>query len=102
MTRTKWSDKMTIMYKPKRKKSSAVREPGAPVPATAFKAHCLELMDHVRETGQEVVVTKHGKPVAKLVPVPAPAGRGFGCMRGTVLWYGDVVSPTGDWWDAEG
>ena len=92
---------MTIMKRRARTRAWRVREAGAPVPATEFKAHCLELMDHVRETGQEVVVTKHGKPVAKLVPVPAPAGELFGCMRGTVLWYGDIVSPTGDWWDAE-
>jgi prevent-host-death family protein len=63
---------MTIMYQPKRKKSSTVRESGAPIPATAFKAHCLEWMDYVHDTGREVVVTKHGKPVAKLVPVGPP------------------------------
>ena len=38
------------------------------VAAAEFKAKCLELMDRVRETGTEYVVTKHGVPVAKLVP----------------------------------
>jgi prevent-host-death family protein len=93
---------MTTMYKWRAAKERQVREPGAPVPATEFKAHCLELMEYVRETGREVLVTKHGKPVARLVPVPAPTQRGFGCMRGTVLWYGDIVSPVGDRWGEEG
>ena len=38
------------------------------VPAAKFKANCLALMDKVHETGESVVITKHGKPVAKLVP----------------------------------
>ena len=42
------------------------------VAAAEFKAKCLELMDHVRETGAEYVVTKHGTPVAKLVPYQEP------------------------------
>nr|MBA2260046.1 type II toxin-antitoxin system Phd/YefM family antitoxin [Acidobacteriota bacterium] len=40
---------------------------GGRVAAAEFKARCLELMDHVRETGAEYVVTKHGTPVARLV-----------------------------------
>ena len=39
------------------------------VPAAKFKANCLALMDKVQETGEFVVITKHGKPVAKLVPI---------------------------------
>jgi prevent-host-death family protein len=58
------------------------------VPAAVFKANCLQLMDRVRETGAEYVVTKHGRPVAKLVPyAPGPARSVFGAMRGTVLHY---------------
>ncbi len=40
--------------------------------AAGFKARCLELMDRVRETGVEYIVTKHGEPVAKLVPYTRP------------------------------
>lgn len=101
MNFSKWSDIMTRMKTRRSSQIWRVQESGAPVAATAFKAHCLELMDYVRETGREVVVTKHGKPVAKLVPVPATAPDPFGCLRGTVLRYGDTVSPTGDRWDAE-
>lgn len=78
-----------------------MREPGAPVPATEFKAHCLELMDYVRETGREVVVTKHGKPVAKLVPVPVATRDFIGCGRGSVTYHGDIVAPTDDVWEAD-
>ena len=55
------------------KKSSGPRTPRGKQPgqyaAAEFKARCLELMDRVRETRVEDVITKHGKPVAKLVPV---------------------------------
>lgn len=56
------------------------------VAAAEFKARCLELMDRVRQTGAEYVVTKHGSPVAKLVPYRnIEASSFFGSMKGTVL-----------------
>lgn len=62
--------------------------------AAEFKARCLELMDHVRETGAEYVVTKHGTPVAKLVQYRASKSRGlFGSMKGTVLEYERPFDP---------
>jgi prevent-host-death family protein len=64
------------------------------VPAAEFKARCLELMDRVRETGTEYVITKHGVPVAKLVPVvEARRARVFGSMQGTVLEYERPLDP---------
>ena len=72
------------------------RKPNArtAVPAATFKATCLELMDRVRETGQEFVVTKHGRPVAKLVPYDAAERAGLlGSMRGTVLKYERPFDP---------
>jgi prevent-host-death family protein len=75
------------MYKAKRRK-------GGQVAAGEFKATCLELMDRVRETGVEYVVTKHGTPVAKLVPYRAPGRKGFfGSMKGTVLKYERPFDP---------
>lgn len=50
------------------------------ISAAEFKAKCLSLMDHVNEFHEEVIITKHGKPVAKLVPftaVPAPERHSF-------------------------
>jgi antitoxin (DNA-binding transcriptional repressor) of toxin-antitoxin stability system len=51
-------------------------------------------MDRVRETGMEYVVTKHGKPVAKLVPYAGPNRKSlFGSMKGTVLKYDRPLDP---------
>ena len=59
------------------------------VPAAEFKATCLELMDRVRETGAEFIVTKHGTPVAKLVPV-----QGAWTEPTRILWI-DEGNPSG-------
>jgi prevent-host-death family protein len=71
------------------------------VSAAEFKATCLHLMDRVRETGAEYVVTKHGRPVAKLVPYVAPAAarKGFGALKGTVLKYERPFDPVDAEWD---
>ena len=62
--------------------------------AAEFKARCLELMDRVRETGVEYIVTKHGTPVAKLVPYKEPKRESFfGSLKGTVLKYERPFDP---------
>ena len=70
------------------------------IPAAVFKAECLRLMDEVARTGQPVVITKHGKPVAQLVPVPAEPKSLFGYMKNTVAIKGDIVTPANDSWSA--
>lgn len=65
------------------------------IPAGEFKAKCLKLMDEVQRTGEEIVITKHGKPVAKLSPVATEAPPLFGSMKGSVIIHGDIVGPTG-------
>jgi len=76
------------------------KKAGHSIGAAQFKARCLELMDRVRETGVEYVVTKHGAPVAKLVPF-TPSGRRsvFGSMKGTVLKYDRPFDPVDGEWD---
>lgn len=69
--------------------------------AGEFKARCLEMMDRVNELGEEIVITKYGKPVARLVPAESTPARLFGALKGSVLWYGDVISPVEEPWDAE-
>ena len=72
------------------------------VPAASFKARCLELMDRVRETRETYIVTKHGKPVAKLVPYDdEPRRPFFGCMAGTVLKYERPFAPIDGEWDED-
>lgn len=61
--------------------------------AGQFKTKCLALMDEVQAKRQAVLITKHGKPVAKLVPVETEQDDIFGFLRGKVTIVGDVVSP---------
>ena len=68
--------------------------------ATDFKTHCLEVLDEVSRNRREFVVTKRGRPVAKVCPVDAGAGQAYGCMKGTALAKDDLFS-THEEWDAE-
>jgi prevent-host-death family protein len=63
------------------------------IPAGGFKANCLAIMDDVKGRGEAVVITKHGRPVAKLVPVGSDAAEIFGFFAGRGSITGDVVSP---------
>jgi prevent-host-death family protein len=68
------------------------------ISATEFKAHCLALMDEVQRTGEELVITKHGKPVARLAPVVSAAAPSVvGWMRGTSEVLGDLIGPEDVW-----
>ena len=81
---------------PKTKKTRAKQDVAAraSLPAAEFKTRCLELMDRVRETGVEYIITKHGRPVAKLVPyVPATRPKFFGALKGSVLAYERPFDP---------
>jgi prevent-host-death family protein len=61
--------------------------------AGAFKTNCLAVMDEVQAKRVTVVITKHGKPVAKLVPVSGEKDDIFGFLEGKGFVTGDVVSP---------
>jgi prevent-host-death family protein len=65
------------------------------IPAGVFKARCLAIMDEVQAKRQAVVITKRGKPVAKLVPVEQEKDDIFGFMKGkgTIEIKGDIISP---------
>jgi len=63
------------------------------IAADAFKTNCLAVVDEVRAKRISVVITKHGKPVAKLVPVSAEHSDIFNFMAGKGAITGDVVSP---------
>ena len=61
--------------------------------AGVFKANCLAVMDEVQSKRMTVVITKRGKPVAKLVPIESQEDDIFGFLRGKGTITGDVVSP---------
>ncbi len=61
--------------------------------AGAFKVHCLAVMDEVQSKRESVLITKRGKPVAKLVPVEKEKDDFFNFMKGKGSIVGNVVSP---------
>ncbi len=63
------------------------------IPAGQFKAKCLSIMDRVQKTGETVLITKRGKPVARLLPAPTEPEDVFGYMAGKVKIVGDIVGP---------
>lgn len=84
---------------------------GYPAPSTAVSAHtvmevkagvfkdtCLQLLDEVRDGGVELVVTKYGEAVARVVRDDIATPSAFGFMSGTVLAAGDIVAPDFDAW----
>jgi prevent-host-death family protein len=81
---------------PKRPRASSL------VGSAEFKARCLEFIEHVRESREEYVVTRHGTPVAKLVPVDeAGSVSPLGTMRGTLLKYERPFEPIPATWSLD-
>ena len=69
------------------------------VPAGQFKAKCLAILDEVNESRRSVVVTKHGKPVARIVPVETEGASTS--LRGSILHEDDIVAPLHDVWGTD-
>ena len=72
------------------------------VTISEFKTKCLALVDRVKKSGQPLLITKRGKPIAQVVPPPEgdKPRSWLGCMRGTGSIVGDIVSPVtnaSDW-----
>jgi prevent-host-death family protein len=65
------------------------------VSISEFKAKCLALLERVEKTKQPIRITRHGKPVADVVPTVAIVDRAslFGSMRNSIKILGDIVSP---------
>lgn len=71
------------------------------IKASEFKAHCLRLMEEVAQSGEEIVITKRGRPVSRLVPCRDQPEELFGADRDIVRIYGDIVGPLDVQWGAE-
>jgi len=67
------------------------------IKASEFKAKCLSLLDEVRDTGETIVVTKRGKPVAELKPLRRRPKTLYGALKGHITIKGDIVGSLGDW-----
>ena len=72
------------------------------IKASEFKARCLQLMDEVADNDGEIIITKRGKPVARLVPHRERPKSLFGADRGRMKIVGDIISPIDVEWEAEG
>jgi prevent-host-death family protein len=68
------------------------------VGATRFKQECLAILDRLGPEG--IVITKHGKPIAKLVPIQTESAALIGGLAGKIRVHGDLLT-TGLRWDAE-
>ena len=68
------------------------------IPAGKFKEQCLSLLDRVDEDG--IVITKHGKPVAKLIPFTSDSASLIGSLKDKLTIKGDILT-TGARWDAQ-
>ena len=67
------------------------------IKASEFKAKCLKLMDQVAETGETLVITKNGHPVAELRPFKKRVDTLFGLHKGRI--QGDIISPLDVEWE---
>jgi prevent-host-death family protein len=70
------------------------------VKASEFKAKCLQLMEEIKQTGGEIIITKNGEPVSKLVPVKHKPKTMFGAHREKIVIKGDIVTPLDAGWEA--
>lgn len=68
------------------------------IPAAKFKEKCLALLEEVDAEG--IVITKRGRPVAKLIPLGTESASLIGALRGKLRIKGDILT-TGLRWDAE-
>ena len=82
--------------------AAAMDQPDGPrtIEASEFEANCLKLMDEVAEKGEEIIITKKGKPVAKLSPYRERPKTLFGIDRGKLEILGDIISPIEVEWEA--
>ena len=81
---------------------SHIMEVDLEIKAAEFKAKCLQLMDDVQKNHEEIVITKHGKPIAKLVPVEErPQRQLFGYLKDVTIIKGDILSPMDEKWEAD-
>lgn len=85
-------------------KRRAARSGPVEVPASEVKNAWHEYLERVSAAGEEIVITRYGRPIARLLPVtPAEEGQQsiIGCMAGTVTIHGDIIEPIDVAWEAD-
>lgn len=67
--------------------------------AARFKATCLDVLDRVKRTRRSLIITKRGRPVAKLVPLEEKENNAP--LAGSIVFQGDLISPVDEAWNAD-
>lgn len=70
------------------------------IPAGQFKTHCLSLLREVAKTHEPLVITKYGKPLARVVPFVNPMESGENPLKNSIVFEGDLLSPIDVEWEA--
>ncbi len=70
------------------------------IKASEFKAKCLKLMDDVANTGEELIISKNGRPVVRLAPYRNKPASLFGIDKGKIKILGDIIEPLDVEWEA--
>jgi len=71
------------------------------IKASEFKAKCLKLMEEVDETGLPLTITKNGRPIAQLMPMPERRRSALGLHKGRGEILGDIISPIYPDWEPD-
>jgi len=69
--------------------------------ASLFKATCLAVMDKINETGEEIIITKNGHPVSRLLPYRNKPETLFGLHASSMHITDDLIEPLDDRWEAD-
>lgn len=71
------------------------------IKASEFKAKCLKLMDEVQKTGDEIVITKNGKPISRLVPYRVKVATLLGLHKGKISSLDEDIFSTRETWETD-
>jgi len=68
--------------------------------AAKFKAQCLALIDNIAQNHESIIVTKHGKPLVKVIPFDENKDINKKPLKGVATYIGDIISPIDEEWEA--
>jgi antitoxin (DNA-binding transcriptional repressor) of toxin-antitoxin stability system len=71
------------------------------IPAGQFKAHCLAILDEVAVKRERIVVTKHGKSVAQIIPCPHPTGNRKNPLKNSIVFEKNIIDPVDVVWEED-
>ena len=80
--------------------SDKTNTPIRTINVTEFRSRCSKLIDDVTASGDEIIITKRGRPIARLIPFRARPESLFGIDRGNMRILGDIVEPADVEWEA--